>query len=154
MPMSAPKNMAGKETVDSSMLRAGMLGASKCWRLPTLHRRPYGLRRMARGRYGSLFFIASDLHRPLVAGLPAHCERCWTLPAGSEPQLSTAGREIRNELFLPSTEGAGRVMLLDKAWSRPPRPLPRLQTNLSLPSRWQRPPTTAWICFRAVVRSV
>jgi hypothetical protein len=25
-------------------------------------------------------FIASDLHRLLVAGLPAHCERLWTLP--------------------------------------------------------------------------
>jgi hypothetical protein len=25
-------------------------------------------------------FIASDLHRLLVAGLPAHCERIWTLP--------------------------------------------------------------------------
>ena len=24
--------------------------------------------------------IASDLHRLLVAGLPAHCERFWTLP--------------------------------------------------------------------------
>ncbi len=26
-------------------------------------------------------FIASDLHRLLVAGLPAHCERFWTLPS-------------------------------------------------------------------------
>ena len=25
--------------------------------------------------------IASDLHRLLVAGLPAHCERFWTLPS-------------------------------------------------------------------------
>jgi hypothetical protein len=25
-------------------------------------------------------FIASDLHRLLVAGLPAHCEKFWTLP--------------------------------------------------------------------------
>ena len=24
-------------------------------------------------------FIVSDLHRLLVAGLPAHCERLWTL---------------------------------------------------------------------------
>ena len=24
--------------------------------------------------------IASDLHRLLIAGLPAHCERFWTLP--------------------------------------------------------------------------
>jgi len=29
-------------------------------------------------------FIASDLHRLLVAGLPAHCEAFWTLP----PQTS------------------------------------------------------------------
>jgi len=27
-------------------------------------------------------FIVSDLHRLLVAGLPAHCERFWTLPPG------------------------------------------------------------------------
>ena len=26
-------------------------------------------------------FIVSDLHRLLIAGLPAHCERFWTLPA-------------------------------------------------------------------------
>jgi hypothetical protein len=25
-------------------------------------------------------FIVSDLHRLLVAGLPAHCKRFWTLP--------------------------------------------------------------------------
>ena len=28
----------------------------------------------------SYSFIVSDLHRLLVAGLPAHCERIWTLP--------------------------------------------------------------------------
>jgi hypothetical protein len=27
-------------------------------------------------------FIVSDLHRLLIAGLPAHCERFWTLPYG------------------------------------------------------------------------
>jgi hypothetical protein len=27
-------------------------------------------------------FIVSDLHRLLIAGLPAHCERFWTLPLG------------------------------------------------------------------------
>jgi hypothetical protein len=26
-------------------------------------------------------FIVSDLHRLLIAGLPAHCEKFWTLPA-------------------------------------------------------------------------
>ena len=29
------------------------------------------------GRYS---FIVSDSHRLLVAGLPAHCEKLWTLP--------------------------------------------------------------------------
>src|SRR3954462_306528 len=37
-----------------------------------------------RGRLGvevvSYSFTVSDLHRLLVAGLPAHCERLWTLP--------------------------------------------------------------------------
>ena len=28
----------------------------------------------------SYSFTVSDLHRLLVAGLPAHCERLWTLP--------------------------------------------------------------------------
>jgi len=28
--------------------------------------------------------ITSDLHRLLVAGLPAHCEKLWTLPASRE----------------------------------------------------------------------
>jgi len=31
----------------------------------------------------SYSFIVSDLHRLLVAGLPAHCERIWTLPIAS-----------------------------------------------------------------------
>src|SRR6202035_806752 len=30
--------------------------------------------------------ITSDLHRLLVAGLPAHCERFWTLPSPPAPQ--------------------------------------------------------------------
>ena len=29
----------------------------------------------------SYSFTVSDLHRLLVAGLPAHCERLWTLPS-------------------------------------------------------------------------
>src|SRR3954463_1846188 len=33
----------------------------------------------------SYSFIVSDLHRLLVAGLPAHCERLWTLP--NEPAI-------------------------------------------------------------------
>jgi hypothetical protein len=35
-------------------------------------------------------FIVSDLHRLLVAGLPAHCERVWTLPP--VPRLRGMGR--------------------------------------------------------------
>src|SRR5262249_51325516 len=31
-------------------------------------------------------FIVSDLHRLLVAGLPAHCERFWTLPLETRPR--------------------------------------------------------------------
>src|SRR5262249_18469096 len=43
----------------------------------------------------SYSFIVSDLHRLLIAGLPAHCERFWTLPRwggtlGSRPNLSPA----------------------------------------------------------------
>src|SRR5262245_19217605 len=33
-------------------------------------------------------FIVSDLHRLLVAGLPAHCEKFWTLPAGAHQAWS------------------------------------------------------------------
>ena len=33
-------------------------------------------------------FIVSDLHRLLIAGLPAHCEKLWTLTV-SEPILET-----------------------------------------------------------------
>src|SRR5262249_8864573 len=35
------------------------------------------------GRYS---FIVSDLHRLLVAGLPTHCERFWTLPLETPPR--------------------------------------------------------------------
>ena len=34
----------------------------------------------------SYSFIVSDLHRLLVAGLPAHCERFWTLPNARVPR--------------------------------------------------------------------
>ena len=36
----------------------------------------------------SYSFIVSDLHRLLVAGLPAHCERFWTLPEGASARAS------------------------------------------------------------------
>ncbi len=35
-------------------------------------------------------FIVSDLHRLLIAGLPAHCERFWTLPI--DPSLKAHQR--------------------------------------------------------------
>src|SRR5262249_45241175 len=45
-------------------------------------------------------FIVSDLHRLLIAGLPAHCERRWTLPYkavgavfGLTPAKASVGRE-------------------------------------------------------------
>jgi hypothetical protein len=59
----------------------------------------------------SYSFIVSDLHRLLVAGLPAHCERFWTLPEeadlaehGSDPAplemhpLDSLGSVIRNKI--------------------------------------------------------
>src|SRR5262249_47996268 len=36
-------------------------------------------------------FIVSDLHRLLVAGLPAHCERFWTLPVKRREFISLVG---------------------------------------------------------------
>ena len=42
------------------------------------------------GRYS---FIVSDLHRLLVAGLPAHCERFWTLPASFVMALAPDRRD-------------------------------------------------------------
>ena len=59
-------------------LRGSMAGL--CTALPTLRRRLYGLRRTLRADMDRYSFIVSDLHRLLVAGLPAHCERFWTLP--------------------------------------------------------------------------
>ena len=55
----------------------------------------------------SYSFIVSDLHRLLVAGLPAHCERLWTLPQRGDRMvrqmlhehaaaLSAAGRADRS----------------------------------------------------------
>ena len=38
----------------------------------------------------SYSFIVSDLHRLLVAGLPAHCERLWTLPMSPSLRLELA----------------------------------------------------------------
>jgi hypothetical protein len=41
-------------------------------------------------------FIVSDLHRLLVAGLPAHCEKLWTLPASGDDLMKQAA-SIHNE---------------------------------------------------------
>ncbi|MGA7167412.1 MAG: hypothetical protein WBX37_26210 [Pseudolabrys sp.] len=38
----------------------------------------------------SYSFIVSDLHRLLVAGLPAHCERFWTLPEAAHGRLDVS----------------------------------------------------------------
>jgi hypothetical protein len=42
-------------------------------------------------------FIVSDLHRLLVTGLPAHCEKFWTLPH-SEVHLLRAHRCLKLQL--------------------------------------------------------
>ena len=47
----------------------------------------------------SYSFIVSDLHRLLVAGLPAHCERLWTLPgaqarAAPQPRNRSSARPL------------------------------------------------------------
>ena len=42
---------------------------------------PPPLQATAHGDVVSYSFIVSDLHGLLVAGLPAHCERFWTLPS-------------------------------------------------------------------------
>jgi hypothetical protein len=43
----------------------------------------------------SYSFIVSDLHRLLVAGLPAHCERFWTLPIPEAPALGSRYAGVR-----------------------------------------------------------
>src|SRR5262249_61364401 len=48
----------------------------------------------------SYSFIVSDLHRLLIAGLPAHCERFWTLPRLA-PRSCSRGRSSQ-ELPGPS----------------------------------------------------
>ena len=48
--------------------------AGLCDPLPTLRRHPHGSLRTARGRCGLLSFIVADLHRLLLAGLPAHAQ--------------------------------------------------------------------------------
>ena len=52
--------------------------AGLCAPLPTLRRRPHGRLRRLEVDVVSYSFIVSDLHRLLVAGLPAHCEKFWT----------------------------------------------------------------------------
>ena len=42
-------------------------------------------------------FIVSDLHRLLVAGLPAHCEKLWTLSKLTVPE----GEIVEYDAFVP-----------------------------------------------------
>src|SRR5262249_31065922 len=56
-------------------------------------------------------FIVSDLHRLLVAGLPAHCERFWTLPTRIDRQAAANGmcnctRKIRRSSAAVATSRA------------------------------------------------
>src|SRR5262245_43696184 len=60
---------------------------------------------------------------------------CAGIVIGARSAIGRNHQHCHVAIRLGWVEGAGRVMFLDKAWSRPPRPLPQLQTNLSLPSR-------------------
>ena len=59
--------------------------------------------------------IVSDLHRSLVAGLPAHCERFWTLPEGpreNAAQPRMLGRIAKHREFAERPQ-RGRFLLAD-----------------------------------------
>jgi hypothetical protein len=53
----------------------------------------------------SYSFIVSDLHRLLVAGLPAHCERFWTLPARAPLRRRPALAQIHCRLPIAPISG-------------------------------------------------
>jgi len=55
--------------------------AGLCAPLPTLRRRPTDCNARLGADVNRYSLIVSDLHRLLVAGLPAHCETFWALPA-------------------------------------------------------------------------
>jgi len=58
----------------------------------------------------SYSFIVSDLHRLLVAGLPAHCERFWTLSrqeCSNELQLADSTEGERNRMNKPAVHPKG-----------------------------------------------
>src|SRR5262249_7518065 len=50
--------------------------------------------------------IVSDSHRLLIAGLPAHCERLWTLPSQvlSHTMGSSLSRDIRGKICRQSNQ--------------------------------------------------
>jgi hypothetical protein len=58
-------------------------------------------------------FIVSDLHRLLVAGLPAHCERFWTLPPDAIADFlpSAGARVLITSRFSDWSELAAEVAL-------------------------------------------
>src|SRR5262249_49716425 len=47
---------------------------------------------------GRSSFIVSDLHRLLVAALPAHCERFWTLPLETRSRRQDGGSPFAFDL--------------------------------------------------------
>jgi hypothetical protein len=47
-------------------------------------------------------FIVSDLHQLLLAGLPAHCERFWTLPQGRGMNGRTPAKAFTDGLPKPT----------------------------------------------------
>ena len=61
--------------------------AGLCAPLPTLRPALTGDCARLEADVVSYSFIVSDLHRLLVAGLPAHCETIWTLPGLSGATL-------------------------------------------------------------------
>jgi hypothetical protein len=71
-------------------------------------------------------FIVSDSHRLLIAGLPAHCERFWTLPHTRLWRDSTAP-----ESGLPSDCHPDCIIVLEAVRMRPGEIKPRTR-------RWKK----------------
>ena len=64
--------------------------------------------------------IASDLHRLLVAGLPAHCERFWTLPFLPRPEASDCVLVSHGNICKEMTPGWAPLgsVLAGHAWGK------------------------------------
>ncbi len=77
--------------------------AGLCAPLPTLRCALTDVHARLRVDVDRYSFIVSDLHRLLVAGLPAHCEKLWTLPEVVDARVPTAGRgEVRVRVLASS----------------------------------------------------